>query len=149
MTPTDEATFIRLWQEGARYKAIARALSCPLGTVAFRLAALAAQGNIQPRQRGRVSPNRRAKARQDITPPPVQSSAAQDSAEQSGAGYSRRPSLVPSPAVASAAIIDLLRQTLARLDTVEQDLKAIREDHHSPPVQGRAEQCRAVQTSIP
>jgi Homeodomain-like domain len=52
MTPDDEATFIQLWQEGASYKAIAQALGCPLGTVASRSAALAAQGKIVPRPRG-------------------------------------------------------------------------------------------------
>ena len=52
MTPTDEATFIALWQQGASYREIAQALDCPLGTVASRSAALAAQGKIQPRPRG-------------------------------------------------------------------------------------------------
>jgi len=52
MTPADEATFIQLWEQGASYKAIAQALRCPLGTVASRSAALAAQGKIQPRPRG-------------------------------------------------------------------------------------------------
>jgi DNA-directed RNA polymerase specialized sigma24 family protein len=31
MTPTDEARFIQLWQEGASYRDIAQALGCPLG----------------------------------------------------------------------------------------------------------------------
>jgi hypothetical protein len=65
----------------------------------------------------------------------------QSSAGQSGA-VQPTTALVPSPAMASAAIIDLLRQTLARLDTVEQDLKAIREDR-----QPSAGQSGAVQSS--
>ena len=40
MTPTDEATLITLWQQGASYQAIAAALQCPMGTVASRVAAL-------------------------------------------------------------------------------------------------------------
>ena len=70
MTPADEATFIELWQQGASYRAIAQALGCPLGTVASRSAALVAQGKIQPRQRGGAT--RRAKARQEGAPAPVQ-----------------------------------------------------------------------------
>jgi len=66
MTPDEEATFIALWQQGASYKAIALALGCPLGTVASRSAALAAQGKITPRQRGG------AKARQGDPPAPMQ-----------------------------------------------------------------------------
>jgi hypothetical protein len=66
MTPADEAEFIQLRNQGASYKAIAQAQRCPLGTVASRSAALAAQGKITPRQRGG------AKARQGGTPAPVQ-----------------------------------------------------------------------------
>jgi hypothetical protein len=96
------------------------------------------------------------KRRQSTNSPPVQSSAEQDSAEQSGA---ESPQTALVPAVASAAIIDLLRQTLARLDTVEHGLKAIREDRQpgaeqsgaeqTRAVQSRPERCRAVQTSPP
>jgi hypothetical protein len=67
MTPTEEQAFITLWNQGASYRAIAQALGCPLGTVASRAAALVAQGRIQPR--------RRAKARPEGAPAPVQSSA--------------------------------------------------------------------------
>jgi hypothetical protein len=66
MTPTEEAQFIQLWQQGASYRDLAAALRCPLGTVASRSAVLAAQGKIQPRQRGG------AKARQGDPPAPVQ-----------------------------------------------------------------------------
>jgi DNA-binding transcriptional MocR family regulator len=56
MTPTHEATFIALWQQGASYRELAAALGCPLGTVASRAAALVAQGKIQSRPR--VTPMR-------------------------------------------------------------------------------------------
>jgi Homeodomain-like domain len=56
MTPEAEAEFIRLWQQGASYRAIAQALGCPLGTVASRSAALVAQGTIQPRRRAKARP---------------------------------------------------------------------------------------------
>jgi hypothetical protein len=69
MTPTDEATFITLWQQGASYQAIAQAMRCPLGTVASRSAALAAQGKITPRPRGG------AKARQGTVHDAVHSGA--------------------------------------------------------------------------
>jgi DNA-binding transcriptional MocR family regulator len=147
MTPTDEATFIALWQQGASYRDIAQALGCPLGTVASRSAALAAQGKIQPRPRGGAYSSRRAKARLQGSPSPVQSSAEQDSAVQDSA-VQPTTALVPSPAVASAAIIDLLRQTLARLDTVEQDLKAIREDRQPSAGQSGAGQSSADPPSL-
>jgi hypothetical protein len=135
MTPADEATFITLWQQGASYRELAHALGVPLGTVASR--ALAAQGKIQPRPRGGAHPRPRPQARHEHSPPPVQISA-----EQSGAGQTST-ALVPSPAASSAAIIDLLRQTLARLDTVEHDLKALRGDRPSGAVQSGAVQSSA------
>jgi hypothetical protein len=63
MTPADEARFIQLWQQGASYREIAVALRCPLGMVASRSAALAAQGKITPRPRGGSHLSRRAQAR--------------------------------------------------------------------------------------
>ena len=72
MTPTEEAQFIQLWEQGASYQAIAQAMRCPLGTVASRSAALAAQGKIQPRPRGGAYSSRRAKARPESSPAPVQ-----------------------------------------------------------------------------
>jgi len=54
MTPDEEALFIRMWQQGASYRELAAALGCPLGTVASRSAALAAQGKITHRPRGRA-----------------------------------------------------------------------------------------------
>jgi DNA-binding transcriptional MocR family regulator len=70
-----EPEFIQLWQQGATYRAIAQALGCPLGTVASRSAALAAQGKIQPRPRGGAySSQRRQAALARVSPdtPPVQ-----------------------------------------------------------------------------
>jgi DNA-binding transcriptional MocR family regulator len=74
MTAADEAQFIQLWQQGASYQAIAQALGCPLGTVASRSAALAAQGKIHPRPRG-GSPSRRAQAQPDDLPARAQAPA--------------------------------------------------------------------------
>jgi hypothetical protein len=68
MTPAEEQTFIVLWQQGASYRELAKALGCPLGTVGSRSAALVAQGKIQPRPRGGAYPSRRAKARQEDPP---------------------------------------------------------------------------------
>jgi DNA-directed RNA polymerase specialized sigma24 family protein len=49
MTPTEEATFIALWTQGASYRDISQALGCALGTVGSRVATLVAQGKIVPR----------------------------------------------------------------------------------------------------
>ncbi len=76
---------------------------------------------------------------------PVQGSAKQSGTVQSGTEQPS-PSLVPSPAATSAAIIDLLRQTLARLDTVEQDLKILREEHKPGAVQSSSVQSSSVQS---
>jgi hypothetical protein len=72
MTPAGEARFIALWQQRASYRELAAAMGCPLGTVASRSAALVAQGKIRPRPRGGAYASRRAKARQDEAPVPVQ-----------------------------------------------------------------------------
>jgi hypothetical protein len=71
MTPAEEATFVKLWQQGANYRELAAAFHCPLGTVASRSAALVAQGKITPRPRGGAYPSRRAKARQEDPPSTV------------------------------------------------------------------------------
>jgi DNA-directed RNA polymerase specialized sigma24 family protein len=52
MTPTDEATFIALWEQGLPGDAIAARLGIPPGTVKSRAHALQQQGKIQPRPRG-------------------------------------------------------------------------------------------------
>jgi hypothetical protein len=131
MTPADEATFIQLWQEGASYQAIAQAMRCPLGTVASRSAALAAQGKITPRPRGG------AKARQGDPPAPVQSSADMHGAEPvhnravhapvHGAVQVQNSAELPMPAALAEelgrlwAAIDALRQEMHRPvhDTVQ------------------------------
>jgi hypothetical protein len=56
MTAAEEAQFIQLWNQGASYKAIAAALGGPLGTVASRSAALAAQGKITCVSRKVITP---------------------------------------------------------------------------------------------
>jgi len=138
MTPAEEeATFIQLWQAGLERAAIARQLGLTATAAQSRAHRLQRRGLIQPRPRGGAYPTQKAQGRPaSPTQTPV----------QSGAG-SPPMALVPSPAVASAAIIDLLRQTLARLDTVEQDLKAIREDRQPGAGQRGAEQRGAVQSS--
>jgi hypothetical protein len=113
--------------------------------VSSRAYTLVRQGKIQPRPKGGHYPRSTAQGRHaPPIHPPVQSSAEQDSAEQSGA---ESPPTALVPTVASAAIIDLLRQTLARLDTVEHDLKAIREDRQPGAGQSSAGQSGAVQSS--
>jgi hypothetical protein len=145
MTPADEALFIQLWNQGLDSAAIGQQLGIPRGTVSSRAATLVRQGKIQPRPRGGAYPRQKAQARQGqahhstatVQISAEQSGAVQDSAEQTPTA------LVPSPAATSAAIIDLLRQTLARLDHVEQDLKILRDDHTSGAVQRGA-----VQSSV-
>jgi DNA-binding IclR family transcriptional regulator len=68
MTPADEATFIQLWQQGATYTVIARALGIPGGTVGSRATRLVKQGKIQPRPRGGSYPRQHALARQEEAP---------------------------------------------------------------------------------
>jgi hypothetical protein len=70
LTPADEARFIQLWQEGASYKALAKALGCPLGTVGSRAQALVRQNRITPRPRGGAYATQRAKARPEDPPHP-------------------------------------------------------------------------------
>jgi hypothetical protein len=62
MTPTDEAHFIALWQQGRTSGEIAQALGVPLGTVSSRAHALQQQGKIQPRPRGGAYPTQRRQA---------------------------------------------------------------------------------------
>jgi hypothetical protein len=52
MTPTDEARFIELWQQGLETVAIAQRLGIPPGTARSRAYTLQQQGKIQPRPRG-------------------------------------------------------------------------------------------------
>ena len=75
MTPTDEATFIALWQQGLSQDAIAQQLGIPVGTVKSRAHTLAHAGKLTPRPRGGAYPRQQALARQagaEVSGPPVQ-----------------------------------------------------------------------------
>jgi hypothetical protein len=63
MTPTDEATFIALWNAGTETAAIACQLGLKATTVQSRARRLQQRGLIQPRPRGEGYPSLRAKAR--------------------------------------------------------------------------------------
>jgi hypothetical protein len=63
MTPTDEATFITLWQQGLSQDAIAQRLGIPIGTVKSRAHTLAHAGKLTPRPRGGAYPRQKALAR--------------------------------------------------------------------------------------
>jgi hypothetical protein len=130
MTPAEEATFIRLWQQGASYHNIAQALGCPLGTVASRAAALVAQGKIQPRPRG----GRRAQALQGTVHDPVQSRAVQahDTGAQtvhSGAVHAPLHGAVQVQNSAEPPIPAALAEELGRLWAA---IDALRQDMHRP-----------------
>jgi DNA-binding IclR family transcriptional regulator len=56
MTPTDEARFIALWNEGLETAAIAQRLGIPRGTVQSRAHRLQQRGLIQPRPKGGTYP---------------------------------------------------------------------------------------------
>jgi hypothetical protein len=77
MTPQEESTFIQLWQAGTETAAIAQALGIPVGTVSSRAYCLAQQGKIQRRERGGAYPRRQALARQQGTPAPPATPAAE------------------------------------------------------------------------
>jgi hypothetical protein len=129
MTPADEAQFIQLWQEGASYKAIAQALRCPLGTVASRSAALAAQGKIQPRQRGA----RRAQARLDHPPAPVQADRPPSTVHPAPSTVDPLPSTVDHfREDLQAALTIALQPVLARFEALETGLAQPRFDDRPP-----------------
>ena len=71
MTPTDEATFIALWQQGLSQDAIAQQLGIPVGTVKSRAHTLAHAGKLTPRPRGGAYPRQQALARQEGRDPGV------------------------------------------------------------------------------
>jgi transposase len=56
MTPTDEATFIALWQQGASQQELAQRLGVPVGTVKSRASALAPGKDPSPAQGRGLSP---------------------------------------------------------------------------------------------
>jgi hypothetical protein len=129
MTPTDEAAFIQLWQQGASYTAIAQALGLKLGTVGSRAAALQRQGKIQPRPRGGNYPRQQALARQDGTP--VQSGADVHGAQavQSGAVQTPLHGAVPVQKGAEPPLPAALAEELQRLWGA---IEALRQDVHRP-----------------
>jgi DNA-binding transcriptional MocR family regulator len=130
MTPTEEAQFIQLWQEGASYQAIAQAMRCPLGTVASRSAALAAQGKITPRQRGG------AKARQEGSPadrPPSTVHRPRSTVHPVPSTVDPRPSTVDHLREdLQAALTAALQPVLARLEALEAGLARPPHDNHPP-----------------
>jgi predicted DNA binding CopG/RHH family protein len=75
MTPTDEATFIALWQQGLSQDAIAQHLGIPIGTVKSRAHTLAHAGKLIPRPRGGAYPRQKALARPEDPPAPARAPA--------------------------------------------------------------------------
>jgi DNA-directed RNA polymerase specialized sigma24 family protein len=63
MTPTDEAHFITLWQQGLSHDTMVQALGIPVGTAKSRAHTLQQRGLTQPRSRAGTSP------RQQVRPP--------------------------------------------------------------------------------
>jgi hypothetical protein len=145
MTPTDEARFIALWQQGASYADIATAMGLKAGTVGSRAAALQAAGKIDKRPRGGAYPRQQALARQDHTP--VQSSA-DPSLEvmhppvhtvhrvqaQLYALHGAVQQEVESPIDLRVLLSEALAPLLAQVAALEAEVKALRM-HPSAPVQ--------------
>jgi hypothetical protein len=75
MTPTAEARFIALWQQGLSQDNMAQRLGIPRGTVASRAHTPMRQGKIQPRPRRGAYPSQRAKARTLPDGPPARAPA--------------------------------------------------------------------------
>jgi DNA-binding transcriptional MocR family regulator len=131
MTSSEELVFIRMWQQGASYRELAQALGCPLGTVASRSAALAAQGKIHPRRRGGAYSSRRAKAQAPLAlsdtnePGPVHTPVqdpVQISAPHTGTVHT---SVQTSPdhAPPSPDLSGVLNALVERLSAIEETLK--------------------------
>jgi hypothetical protein len=139
MTPTEEATFIQLWQEGASYRDIAQTLSCPLGTVASRSAALAAQGKIQPRPRGGAT--RHTKALPETVHDGAEPGAVHGGMH--GAVQVQNRAEPPLPATLAAelsrlwAAIDALRQDMHR--TVQNTVQSLPEPLFEDPMDNATE----------
>jgi hypothetical protein len=102
MTPTDEATFITLWQQGLSHEAMAQRLGCPVGTIKSSAHRLQQQGVIEPRGRG---------GRPGLVPvqTPVQPI-------DTGAVHS----------VATGAVQSLDTGAVQRLDRLEEELQSVR-----------------------
>jgi hypothetical protein len=117
MTPTEEARFIALWQQGASYRDLAQALGCALGTVGSRAAALVAQGKIQPRPRGGAYPRRQALARQEDPPAPTR---------DTPAGATRE-APAPPPADASLPTRDLPVMTFVAVPEIRELIDTVKD----------------------
>jgi DNA-binding IclR family transcriptional regulator len=63
MTPTDEATFIQLWNAGTETAEIARQLGLKVTTAQSRAHRLQERGLIEPRPRGGSYPSLRQRER--------------------------------------------------------------------------------------
>jgi Winged helix-turn-helix DNA-binding len=85
MTPTDEATFITLWQQGASQQELAQRLGVPVGTIKSRASALARQGKIQARPKGGAYPHQRHQAAMGPVQTPVQMTAPVQGSVDTGA----------------------------------------------------------------
>jgi hypothetical protein len=148
MTPTDEARFIALWQQGLSHEAMAQRLGCPVGTVKSRSYTLVHQGKIQPRQPGRAAPQQTAPARQDQTPvqsradpspelmhPPVHT--VQTVQAQLYALHGAVQQTVESPIDLRELLKEALAPVLAQVTALESEVKALRAQS-SPPVHNSA-----------
>lgn len=109
MTPTDEATFITLWQQGASQQELAARLGVPVGTIKSRASALARQGKIQPRPRGGGYPRQRRQAAMAPVQRPVQT-------QDTGAVHS----------VDTGAVQRLDTGSVQRLDRLEDEVQGLR-----------------------
>ena len=109
MTPTAEAHFIALWQQGRSHEAMAQQLGIPVGTVKSRAHALQERGRIQARPRVGTSP------RQPARPPFTV--------------HHPRPTVDPTPSTLDhlrpdlqAALTVALQPLVARLEALETGL---------------------------
>jgi Winged helix-turn-helix DNA-binding len=125
MTPTDEATFIALWQQGASQQELAARLGVPVGTIKSRASALARQGKIQARPKGGAYPHQRHQAREEGAPSTVH----RPPSHRPPSTVDRGPStLYPLQADLAAAMTAALQPVLARLEALERGLTRPPED---------------------
>jgi hypothetical protein len=129
VTPTAEAEFIALWQQGLSHEAIAQQLGCPVGTVKSRAHTLAHQGKIQARPRGGAYPRQQALARSEAEGPP----STVHPGTVDGPPSHRPPSTVDHLREdLQAALTMALQPVLARLEALETGLARPRPDDRPP-----------------